>query len=267
MSISSLTSPPPSTQIAEKNSRRVRFSLPEAKLTLTNDKRTVHGTSKYVNGTLINVTSTIHSTNVDSIVKSSTNGIHLKSSCLKGNGNSIPNGKEASQYKLALNIRPTSAHINGTNDLQQTTATTITIPNQGQRHSLPSAGSVNGNGTGRRRMCHSLVNGRNEKYFNTLPIIGNSSVNALERKSLSLDDDFDEDSSNTRDDMRRDDRVENKMAVTNLTKYKSTDDLRDPNNFKIKNSSVIKLPEAGSNGMRNNKSMNSLKVPDYSESK
>lgn len=224
MSITSIASQP------EKSSRRVRFSLPEARLTFnTSDKRTLHGTSKYVNGTLINVTSTIHSANDKS--KNEINGV-FKSS-LKSNGNSIPT-KETSQYKVSLNIRPTSV---------------ATVKEQG-RHSLPnttSAGVVN-----RRRHSKATTRG-SEKSFNTLPII--------ERKSSSLED-FDEvspDGEESGYDARS-------RASSNLTRYKSTDDLRDPSNFKIK-SSVLKLPEA-SNGSSTNlaqkkpTSSNTLKVPD-----
>ena len=288
MSISGLTSPPLSstslstTQAVEKNLRRVRFSLPEAKLNI--DKRSVHGTTKYVNGTLINVTSMIHTTNSDVKVKSTgngntSNGIQLKTSCLKANGsNGIPISKDsslttASQYKLSLNIRPTSA-INGAQEFSPTQLLTT----QGQRHSLPTASATNGNGSiNRRRTSKSLVNGRNEKSFNTLPIIENSSSHILERKSSSLDDNFDDDIGSGRDEIRRDERdLEHKvMNVTNLTKYKSSDDLRDQNNFKVKNSSVLKLPEAlnGSavNGQKVHKinilSTNTLKVPEFSESK
>lgn len=282
MSITGLTTPPLSTTQVEKNLRRVRFSLPEAKLNI--DKRTVHGTSKYVNGTLINVTSMIHTTNSDVKVKSTSNGntsngLQLKTSCLKTNGsNGIPIPKDASitaasQYKLSLNIRPASA-INGAQEFPSTQL----LSSQGQRHSLPTASATNGIGNiSRRRTSKSLVNGRNEKSFNTLPIIENSSSHILERKSSSLDDNFDDDIGSGRDESRRDERdLEHKvMTVSNLTKYKSSDDLRDSNNYKLKNSSVLKLPEAfnGSavNGQKVHKinilSTNTLKVPEFSESK
>ena len=229
MSISSLTSPP------EKSSRRVRFSLPEAKLTLTTDKRTLHGTTKYVNGTLINVTSTIHSANEKGSSKNEINGV-FKSS-LKSNGSSIPS-KENSQYKVSLNIRPTSV---------------VGIKEHG-RNSLPmttSAGLVN-----RRNISKTIT----RKSFNTLPII--------ERKSSSLED-FDEDSldGDQRDDSGHD--MKSKQA-TNLARYKSSEDLRDPNNFKMK-STVLKLPEAPNGQSQNNFNQkktitsNTLKVPEYSE--
>lgn len=227
MSISSLTSPP------EKSSRRVRFSLPEAKLTLTTDKRTLHGTTKYVNGTLINVTSTIHSANEKGSSKNEINGV-FKSS-LKSNGNGIPT-KETSQYKVSLNIRPTSVagiKEHGRNSLPMTT----------------SAGLAN-----RRKLSKTIT----RKSFNTLPII--------ERKSSSLED-FDEDSL---DGDQRDDFNTKSKQTTNLARYKSSEDLRDPNNFKMK-STVLKLPEAP-NGQSQNFNQkktitsNTLKVPEYSES-
>lgn len=226
MSISSLTSPP------EKSSRRVRFSLPEARLTFnTNDKRTLHGTTKYVNGTLINVTSAIHSSNEHGKSKNEINGV-FKSS-LKSNGANIP-AKETSQYKVSFNIRPTSV---------------AAIKEHG-RNSLPTTTSA---GIVSRRRSSKVIARSDEKSFNTLPII--------ERKSSSLED-FDEDSL---------DGDEAKLKTSsNLTRYKSTDDLRDPNNFKVK-SSVLKLPEA-SNGSSMNAvqkkpatSSNTLKVPDYAD--
>lgn len=227
MSISSLTSPP------EKSSRRVRFSLPEARLTFnTNDKRTLHGTTKYVNGTLINVTSTIHSSNEHGKSRNEINGV-FKSS-LKSNGANIPT-KETSQYKVSFNIRPTSV---------------ATIKEHG-RNSLPTTTSA---GIVSRRRSSKVIARSDEKSFNTLPII--------ERKSSSLED-FDEDS------LDGDDEAKSKTS-SNLTRYKSTDDLRDPNNFKVK-SSVLKLPEA-SNGSSMNfvqkkpaTSSNTLKVPDYAD--
>jgi hypothetical protein len=246
MSISSLTSPSPpsptssSAQMCERNSRRVRFSLPEAKLTLTTDKRTVHGTTKYVNGTLINITSTIHAANsaVDSAAKATPNGTHVKASCMKSNGK---------EFKLAL--RPASTATAG-NTSKDTAAC-------------------------RRRGSKTLVIGRCEKSFNTLPVIENSLArDALERKSSSLEDDFDEDSEVRRDDKDVEQQQQQKlMAATNLTKYRSSDDLRDPKSFKIKNCSVLKLPEAMSTSMnghgKGTKSVSSsnLRVPDYTESK
>lgn len=225
MSITSLTSPP------EKHSRRVRFSLPEAKLTLNYDKRTLHGTTKYVNGTLINVTSTIHST-TDLGKASSKN--EIKSSLKSG----IPT-KETPQYKVSLNIRPTSV---------------AAIKEHG-RNSLPATSASIEN-----RRKHSRTIARNsEKSFNTLPII--------ERKSSSLED-FEEDSldGDYKEESGHDSRVK---PPTNLTRYKSTDDLRDASNFKVK-STVLKLPEApnGTSNFVQKKppTSNTLKVPGYSDS-
>ena len=226
MSVTGLTIDTP----PEKASRRVRFSLPEAKLTFNNDKRTLHGTSKYVNGTLINVTSTIHSASDHVKSKNEINGVfksNLKS-------NNIPT-KETSQYKVSLNVRPTSV---------------ATIREHG-RNSLPatSAGIV-----GRRNQSKTIVRG-SDRSFNTLPII--------ERKSSSLED-FDEDSLDG--DYREETVHELKVKPTNnLSRYKSSEDLRDSNNFKIK-STVLKLPEA-TNGFAQKKAPtpNTLKVPDYSD--
>lgn len=222
MSIVSLTSPP------EKSSRRVRFSLPEAKLTLNTDKRTLHGTTKYVNGTLINVSSTIHSSNERT--QNEING-SFKSN-LKSNGSNLIPTKETSQYKVSLNIRPTS--VAGRNSLPTTTTST------------------------RRRQSRTVVIKNGEKSFSTLPII--------ERKSSSLEE-FDEDSLDG--DYREDVGHETKgKGLTKLTKYKSSDDLRDPNNFKVK-SSVAKLPDASNgsinSGQRKSSTSNTLKVPDYSD--
>lgn len=209
MSISSLTSPP------EKSSRRVRFSLPEAKLTLYTDKRTLHGTSKYVNGTLINVTSTIHSAN------------ELSKSSSKNEINGA--------FKSSPNIRPTS----------------VAVTREQSRQSLPNTAAP---GIVSRRRHSKTITRSGEKSFNTLPII--------ERKSSSLEE-FEEDSA----DGDSENKAKSK-ASTNLTRYKSSDDLRDPSNFKVK-SSVLKLPEA-SNGsvslpQKKSPTSNTLKVPDYSD--
>lgn len=221
MSITSLVSS------SEKNSRRVRFSLPEAKLTL-NDKRPLHGTSKYVNGTLINVTSTVHSTTSElgkANAKNEINGV-FKSS-LKTNGNIIPS-KEASQYKVSPNIRPTS-----------------TKEPQG-RNSLPSA-TVGF--APRRKMSKTIV-----RSGNTLPVI--------QKKSTSLED-FNEDSLEGEYD--EEPACESKsMTMTNLNRYKSNEDLRDPINFKVKNT-VVKLPEANGKIQKKAPTQNTLKVPEYSD--
>lgn len=229
MSVAGLTSPP------EKSSRRVRFSLPEAKLTFNTDKRTLHGTTKYVNGTLINVTSTIHST-IDPVKsKNEINGVYKSN--LKSNGNSIPT-KETSQYKVSLNVRPTSV---------------ATIREHG-RNSLPATSASI---VGRRKQSKTITRS-SDRSFNTLPII--------ERKSSSLED-FDEDSL---DGEYREETVHELKAKppSNLSRYKSSDDLRDPNNFKVK-STVLKLPEAtnGSSNFVQKKppTSNTLKVPNYSD--
>lgn len=224
MSITTLTSP------SEKASRRVRFSLPEAKLTFGADKRTLHGTTKYINGTLINVTSTIHSANElgKSNSKNEVNGV-FKSS-LKSNG------KESFQYKVPLNIRPATVMEKGRNSL----------PNP------MSAGVVS-----RRRQSKTITRS-GEKSSNTLPII--------ERKSSSLEE-FDEDSldGDYKEENSHDTRPN---PLTTLTRFKSSDDLRDSGNYKAK-SSVLKLPEA-SNGsttlsLKKTPTANSLKVPNYSD--
>lgn len=233
MSITSLTSPP------EKGSRRVRFSLPEAKLTLnTSDKRTLHGTTRYVNGTLINVSSTIHSSNELGKTSSKNEINSVFKSSLKSNGNNIPT-KETSQYKVSLNIRPTSVAV---------------IKEQG-RNSLPTTTSA---GVITRRRNSKVITRNGEKSFNTLPII--------ERKSSSLEE-FDEDSldGDNRDGSMHE--IRSSKSGSNLTRYKSSEDLRDPNNFKVK-TTVLKLPEApnGNNFIQKKPpTSNTLKVPDYSD--
>lgn len=115
MSITSLNS--------QLEKRRVRFSLPEAKHNFNHDKYRIlsHGTSKYVNGTLINVTtSTIVSSNEAGkyITKNELNNAGFKSN-LKSNGNST---KDSSQYKVTSHsllrpIEPTS--VNSENKLNK----------------------------------------------------------------------------------------------------------------------------------------------------
>lgn len=210
MSITSLSSS------QEKSSRRVRFSLPEAKLTLTSDKRTLHGTTKYVNGTLINVTSTIHELGKAN-TKNDING-GIKSN-LKSNG--IPS-KE--QYKVSLNIsRPTSV---------------ASIKENQGRNSLPTTTSAVAS---RRRTSKTIT----RKSFNTLPII--------ERKSSSLED-FDEDS-------LEEGSGYDARSKTNLSKYKSSDDLRDASSYKVR-STILKLPEAQSVVHKKLQTANTLKIPD-----
>lgn len=193
MSIASLTS------TSEKSARRVRFSLPEAKLTFSADKRTLHGTSKYVNGTLINVTSSVH-----------TPGDGFKSGAVTAHRGSL---KSPDDYKLLLNIRPT------------------TVTNNTRDQCKPSTGY-------RRRSAKSLT----RQSFNVLPTI--------ERKSSSLDEgEFDE--------------IE--KPFSNLTKYKSSDDLRDPHTFKIK-SHMMRLPdtqETPQSVIVKRTTSNTLKVPEY----
>jgi hypothetical protein len=238
MSVST-SPPPPPLPAMEKNSRRVRFSLPEAKLTLSNDKRPVHGTSMYVNGTLINVTSTIHSTTSEP--KTNGGAKHdFKSSLKIPQANGIP--KEASHSKVTFNIKPPLP--------------TAVAPTKEPRHSsLPTpispltAATTTANGNNvvmieKRRMSKSS-NGR-QNGGNTLPLIG--------RKSSSVED-FDEPESES----------------NNLTKYKSSDDLRDPNNFKmISKGGMFKLPDTILHSKALKPSImtpNTLKVPEFSESK
>lgn len=108
MSITSLNS--------QLEKRRVRFSLPEAKLNLNHDKyRTLsHGTSKYVNGTLINVTtSLISSSNETSkyITKNELNSAGFKSN-LKSNGNRT---KDTSQYNFTSHSLLKPIELNSVN--------------------------------------------------------------------------------------------------------------------------------------------------------
>lgn len=193
MSIANFTS--------EKSSRRVRFSLPEAKLIFPTDKKTLHGTSKYVNGTLINVISTVHPTGVDGSRSGAANRATSKSS-----------------EGLLLNIRPTN------------TATNNSCGTRGELKPNSSALSLGY----RRRKSKPLT----RQSFSGLPTI--------DRKSSSLDDsDLDHFGSG-------------KAIFSNLTKYKSSEDLRDPSTFKIK--SLVKLPDTPQT-LRKTTS-NLLKVPD-----
>lgn len=249
MSISTVASPPPPLAM-EKNSRRVRFSLPEAKLTLHNDKRAVHGTSMYVNGTLINVTSTIHTTTdtkttKNSIITKNEGGAFkssLKASTPTNGSNGIP--KESSQYKVTFNV----------SKIASSSSPPPNVMSKEPRHSLPTSTTQSNNTAmmiGRRRMSKSS-NGRHSGV-NTLPIIG--------RKSSSVED-IDE----------REREIEHVLPITNLNKYKSSDDLRDPSNFRMINGTkgnVLRLPEA----MPYHKALkhstmtpNVLRVPDLSES-
>lgn len=233
MSISTVTSPPP-----EKNSRRVRFSLPEAKLTLHTDKRPVHGTSMYVNGTLINVKSTIMSTtDTKTSVKNEVNNGGVFKSSLKPTNGSNGISRESSQYKVTFNVTkapslPSSPPI---------------IMNKEPRHSLPTQSNNTAMMIGRRRVSKSS-NGR-QAGINTLPIIG--------RKSSSVED-IDER------------EIEQVLPVTNLNKYKSSDDLRDASSFRMITSSksnVIRLPEPTPYHKALKHSPNQLRVPDFHDSK
>jgi hypothetical protein len=241
--MSTVTSPPP---VNEKNSRRVRFSLPEAKLNLNTDKRPVHGTSMYVNGTLINVTSTIHSTtDTKTTTKNEvSNGGVFKSSLKTSTTTTGSNGisRESSQYKVTFNVtKPAST---------PSSPLPPNVMNKEPRHSLPTPNNSTVMMVGRRRMSKSS-NGRHSG-INTLPIIG--------RKSSSVED-IDER------------EIEQVLPITNLNKYKSSDDLRDPNSFRMITSTkgnVLRLPEATPYHKalkHSNGTTNTLRVPDFSESK
>ena len=119
MSTISLHSPP------EKSCRRVRFSLPESSLNIIEHPskyRTLHGTQKYINGTLINVSNPTFATTTSStpynsyhngdktIMKlnemgrqNSKNDLIVYKSNLKQNGSF---SKDISQNKLPSNGRP-----------------------------------------------------------------------------------------------------------------------------------------------------------------
>lgn len=250
MSVSTVTSPPPPVAL-EKNSRRVRFSLPEAKLTLHTDKRPVHGTSMYVNGTLINVTSTIHSTtDTKATPKSETSngGVFkssLKASATTTSSNGIP--RESSQYKVTFNVsKPASSPSSPSPPI---------VMNKEPRHSLPTPTTHSNNSAimiGRRRMSKPSV-GRHGG-IHTLPIIG--------RKSSSAED-IDE----------REREIEHVLPITNLNKYKSSDDLRDAGSFRMISSTkgnVLRLPEATPyhKALKHaTMTSNTLRVPEFSESK
>lgn len=222
----SVTSPPPSTTMMEKNSRRVRFSLPEATLNIDKRPAHIHGTTMYVNGTLINVTSTIHSTTSETKAKNDSGG--FKSSLKMGGGGSVANGtsKESPQCKVTFNIKPTLS-----------SSSTPTIVKEARHSSLPTPLACSNLNNTRRRISKSS-NGRQ----NLLPIIG--------RKSSSVED-FEES------------EIEHVLPITNLTKYKSSDDLRDPSNFKMTNkSAALKLPTA----TQAQTPKSTLKIPVFNES-
>lgn len=228
MSITSLTTPP------EKNSRRVRFSLPEAKLTLHSDKKALHGTTKYVNGTLINVALSIHSPN--DLLKSSSKSDFKSSLKSYGGGNQT---KESLQCKALLNTRHMSATTNKDYGRNSLPATTACIDN--------------------RKKCYRTVTTTGIKNFSKpLPIIERKSSSLEDFKGDSLEEDYGE-------EMEHSSRVK---PSTNLARYKSTDDLSDASNYKLKNT-VLKLPEdlngAFNLARKKSSTSNILRVPDYSD--
>lgn len=204
---------------SEKSGRRVRFSLPEAKLNLTadNSKYRLHGTKNYINGTLINVSNATLtptglkvSTENKSVIKLSDMGkqnskTELKSSLKNGN---LP---KDSQYKMSINLRPT----------------TVSTVNSHARHSLPKTNSIS-SAANKKKFSKSRT--RSEKSFKMLPNI--------EKKFSSLEDLYDDTINGKTGDLK-----------TNLNRYKSTEDVRDPSNFKVSkngngngNGNIPKLP-------------------------
>lgn len=193
----------------EKANRKVRFSLPEAKLIFPTNKRNSDGSSKLGNETLINVVSPQYAKADDASFRSAS----VNRSNVKLNGESRSN----------LHFRPNSSNANTCfetcdGSFKQATNLCSGYKSNGKPLTRPSFGG-----------------------FPT-----------IERKASSLDDtnysQFDETC----------------FSTSNLTKYKSSDDLRDSTKFKIK--SVIKLPGtevslAGCSAKR--KSSNFLKVPEY----
>lgn len=204
----------------EKSARRVRFSLPEAKLNLTTDQngryRTLHGTNRYVNGTLINVTHTTHSasnlkqSNDKTIMK--LNEIGKQNSKTELNGIFKPNLKNGnlpkdSQYKMSISLRPTSV---------------ATTRDSSLKHTLPKTTSS----ASTTKKKFSKMKTKTDKTFKTLPVI--------EKKFSSLEDLNEEISNGKSNDFK-----------SNLNRYKSTEDVRDPNNFKVsknQNGNIPKLP-------------------------
>ncbi len=222
MSISTVSSTS-SPVMMEKNLRRVRFSLPEAKL--QNNKRAVHGTSMYVNGTLINMTSAVHSADKKLNSKFEGNNVNI----LKPNSKALTIDEnipgEPSKYK----------------------AQTFSIKSVPSVTESPHASISNTPVVISRRKVNKASNNRH--YSNTLP--------SVERKASSVED-F---------DWRNE-----KLKTVTLNKYQSSDDLRDESKFTIipnsKNVTLFPFNEALSHYKAfKHSSSNSLKVPDFNESK
>lgn len=106
MSIASLCSQP--------DKRRVKFSLPEAKLNLNNDKFRFmsHRTSKYVNGTLINVTASTITSLYDAEKYNSK--IKINDAGFKSNQKSNKNTNHA-KYKVSSRSLPKSIELKNVN--------------------------------------------------------------------------------------------------------------------------------------------------------
>lgn len=194
----------------EKSSRRVRFSLPEAKLIFPTEKRAFAHleSSNSSNGSLINITAPVQTKCWETSNKSA---FHNRTSL-----------KTSSDSKTLLNVRPNSSSTNGTGgglfDFKQS----ISNFNSGaakQRSAKPSSRSS----------------------FNGFPTI--------ERKSSSLDYgsvDYPE-----------------KSMLPNLTKYKSSDDLREIQE-PCKVSKDSKVQETQGFALSKRPSSNYLKVPYHS---
>lgn len=194
----------------EKSNRKVRFSLPEAKLIFPTNKRNSDGSSKLGNEALINVVSPQYA----KADEASSRPGSITRSNIKSNGESRSN----------LHFRPNSSNAN--------TCYETCDARFKQATNLYSGYKTNGKPLTRQS-------------FGGLPTI--------ERKASSLDD--------TNYSIQFDETC---FSTSNLTKYKSSDDLRDSTKFKIK--SVIKLPGtevSSTESSSRRKSSNFLKVPDY----
>lgn len=184
----------------EKTSRRVRFSLPEAKLIFPNNRRNLglSDNSKLGNDALIAIISPQNSKGADFSIKSVTT------------------------YRT--NVRPSVESKSFANQCFESCDMKLKSTNlySGYRRNVKSP---------------------TRQSFSGLPTI--------ERKASSLDD-----SNSAQIDKEC-------FSTSNLTKYKSSDDLRDPTTYKIKN--IIKLPETseGSTASMKNLTSNFLKVPEY----